>query len=1251
MVSVGMLTFNHRNHIRQAVEGVLKQETAFRTELVIHDDASDDGTTAIVQELANEFPNLIRLIIQPVNLTGLGWSIYEIYTKQLLPQLKGKYIAFCEGDDAWTDPKKLSSQVEFLEQHENFTICFHTVAIHDDSATEQTKSPTTVFPQTSKTVFETGDIIAGNFIPNCSVMYRNVLKEFSNYFNKSILPDWPLHLQYLMKGKAGMLHQTMAIHKVRKNSFWNSRPDIEKKHAEVQFLLSLLWFLDSSYHTQILHAVHDFNSTYQTVTPEEIFNLGKNIGRSGQKMHAFTTQTTTSDIEIDETKNEEAPHEIRAFSSFESDQGETIRLVLPEESALWDAFVDNSPQGMPFCKSWWLSALTGWDYRIVAIFSGNTIVAGMPLAFDQNRRVNEPPLTRSLGPLFGRSDQLSRRHSFNSQRRWTKLLAQALKQYDFFQFCTHQSFNDWLPFRWEGFQQTTRYTYVIDYKDQTEESLWKNLSTEKKRNIIKAQKLGFEVEISNDIDAFYHLEELTYAHQGLGFNISTDFMRGLDDELTRHGSRAIFLVSSPEGKTVAGSYVVFNKREAFDLMSGSDPAYRHTGCHSLANWEAVSYFMNKTEIFNFGGSDIERIERHLNGYGGQLTPYFHLMKQEPPQKKQTETRTITETLTREIPFNVTSDRDDWRFHLDQTAQHSLILAKKVLYKLHIRFSEAIRISIVSPCFNHGQFVNEMIDSVLCQTYPHLELIIVNDGSTDNTRTILDRVRNKRIRVFHTENRGPAHARNFGIAQAKGDLIINLDADDKIAPTFVQRCVSMMDKYPTAGIVYSDVQLFGHKNEPFDLPDYNKEGMLKANCIVANACFRKQDWLQTGGYSDVMKNGYEDYDFWLSILELGRDVFQIKEKLVFYRSYADAMQSRSGQLLKDERLVQQVRLKAYERHMNLFLPYPGLIRYFDEMRKEYLTSQAIETPDAVRVEQSFKNENNPVFSIVTPTNNRPQLLKRAIESVLKQNFSDFEQIIVDDANQNESRQIVESFADDRLKYIAHQHNKGASASYNTGMMAASGTFINFLDDDDEYLPGILEKTLETFLQPESPDFVWTGITRVKDTAEGELPLRSQSWPARFTNLEEGLKVSTAIGNGFGLSLKKSCLEKTGIYDETLQVGEDTDFMMRLSQHFRFMTIPEVLVKIHHHEYNQLTHKRYVKVRIAAYGQILKKNHVFLKAHPEVYMMHLTEMVRICVQNKNRTTALKQVLGYLRHFPRHSGARGLLVKILLHKDAQI
>lgn len=122
MVSIVCLAYNHSEYIRDALDGFLNQKTNFRFEVIVHDDASTDGTDKIIREYEIKYPNMIKPIYEEYNQYSKGNELYKTFIN---PQIRGKYIALCEGDDYWCDNNKLQKQVDFLEAHEEYTCCGH----------------------------------------------------------------------------------------------------------------------------------------------------------------------------------------------------------------------------------------------------------------------------------------------------------------------------------------------------------------------------------------------------------------------------------------------------------------------------------------------------------------------------------------------------------------------------------------------------------------------------------------------------------------------------------------------------------------------------------------------------------------------------------------------------------------------------------------------------------------------------------------------------------------------------------------------------------------------------------------------------------------------------------------------------------------------------------------------------------------------------------------------------------------------
>ncbi len=219
------------------------------------------------------------------------------------------------------------------------------------------------------------------------------------------------------------------------------------------------------------------------------------------------------------------------------------------------------------------------------------------------------------------------------------------------------------------------------------------------------------------------------------------------------------------------------------------------------------------------------------------------------------------------------------------------------------------VSVIIPCFNQGAFVDEAIDSVLAQHFDDVEIVVVDDGSTDPaTRHKLATYQREKTSVIITANQGLAAARNNGIAAATGRYILPLDADDRIAPSYLQEAVAVLDAEPDIGIVYCRARLFGAVEGDWHLPDYSLEEMLRDNVIFCTALFRRADWELVGGYDPGMRYGWEDYEFWLSLIERGRQVKRLDGRYFFYRVSPDSM-VRS----KDKQQKISMFKRIYQRH--------------------------------------------------------------------------------------------------------------------------------------------------------------------------------------------------------------------------------------------------------------------------------------------------------------------------------------------------
>ena len=198
--------------------------------------------------------------------------------------------------------------------------------------------------------------------------------------------------------------------------------------------------------------------------------------------------------------------------------------------------------------------------------------------------------------------------------------------------------------------------------------------------------------------------------------------------------------------------------------------------------------------------------------------------------------------------------------------------------------EEILVSVIIPCYNQATYLSETLESLLSQTYKLWEGIIVNDGSPDNTEEIaLKYVENdKRFKYVYKENGGLSSARNKGIELANGEYILPLDSDDTIEPEYLRKAIDVFTKVPQTKLVYCLAVYFGTVEGNWDVSYMNYKKLLLGNSIFCSAFFRKEDWIKIGGYDEKMISGYEDWDFYIRLLDEESIVHQIPLVLFNYR---------------------------------------------------------------------------------------------------------------------------------------------------------------------------------------------------------------------------------------------------------------------------------------------------------------------------------------------------------------------------------
>jgi len=233
---------------------------------------------------------------------------------------------------------------------------------------------------------------------------------------------------------------------------------------------------------------------------------------------------------------------------------------------------------------------------------------------------------------------------------------------------------------------------------------------------------------------------------------------------------------------------------------------------------------------------------------------------------------------------------------------------------------SVKISIIIPCFNHGKYLNQAIESVLkFDKQSILEVIIVNDGSTDKeTLRVLKTIEFDNVRIVDQENSGLAKARNNGIRLSQGEYILPLDSDNYINPRYINEALDILNQNGEIGVVYSDRIVFYDSSEKTHVkkaPAIKMKNLLFGETIDACAVFRKSIWEQLSGYDEKMPiMGLEDWDFWIRALEIGVKFHHIQKGMFYYRDLPDSM-------IKNVGNKQQVIMKyMVEKHAKIYAEY-------------------------------------------------------------------------------------------------------------------------------------------------------------------------------------------------------------------------------------------------------------------------------------------------------------------------------------------
>jgi glycosyltransferase involved in cell wall biosynthesis len=224
-------------------------------------------------------------------------------------------------------------------------------------------------------------------------------------------------------------------------------------------------------------------------------------------------------------------------------------------------------------------------------------------------------------------------------------------------------------------------------------------------------------------------------------------------------------------------------------------------------------------------------------------------------------------------------------------------------------------AIVIPCFQKARFLPEALESVLAQRFERWELVVVDDGSPDETSGIAERWARahpeRAIRWLRQDHAGVSSARNAGIAATTAPLIVPLEADDALARDYLASVAAAFETSSETNLVFTDIAFFGSSSGPGRLSGFEPEALRRGNTLPKTSAFTRDLWRLAGGYAVELREGYEDWDFWLACSEVGLQAVHVPKTLFRHRIKAEELEALS--LERDARLKAQL----IRRHPRLF----------------------------------------------------------------------------------------------------------------------------------------------------------------------------------------------------------------------------------------------------------------------------------------------------------------------------------------------
>ncbi|MEG4576286.1 glycosyltransferase [Microcoleus sp. N3A4] len=529
------------------------------------------------------------------------------------------------------------------------------------------------------------------------------------------------------------------------------------------------------------------------------------------------------------------------------------------------------------------------------------------------------------------------------------------------------------------------------------------------------------------------------------------------------------------------------------------------------------------------------------------------------------------------------------------------------------------ISVIIPAYNGDRYIVQAVESVLGQTFTNLEIIVVNDGSKDETHQVLQPYID-RIRYFYQENQGVAAARNRGIQEAKGELIAFLDQDDFFFPDNLAAKIALFRSSPSLGIVNSGWRLVNEQGDAISditpwlyFPKLDLETWIVQMPVLPSAMMFSRQWLELAGGFNSDFDSVDDSDLVLRLAVLGCEAAWLPQVTVSYRQHDQNVSIKKA--IKQANLFITLKQKFFQlpdlpQHIRelenpafyealtwmawqlYYSSYPveavdffqKSLRYSPDSAKQTVTDW-LKRLTAISQVYGFTSDfkllrnlsqwkqlmasilpsKTPRVSVIIPAYNCERYISRAVESAVNQTYQDWEIIVIDDGSTDSTSRVLDAYRD-VIQYV-YQENQGAAIARNRACELAKGEFLAFLDADDFFLPEKLAKQIACFEADPSLGMVQNGWLMVDET--GKDICAAMPWEAA-PNLDLETFVVYKNVRPSAMMLRREWWERLGGFDHRFPPTEDLDFALRLGlKGCKCVWLKEILTCYRQHDKNLMS----------------------------------------------------------------------------------